>query len=159
MNRTIKLRLLARPPVPVSTAISKTAEGYILASLEKVLGCSFNADAVLPVDIGVRPDAVDLENKIVVEVYARVGEVKGGQLHKIKGDVLKLALIDKRLGPGWRKIICFASDEAAKYIKGKSWVAEAAREFNIEVYVVELPVEQMNKVISAQHRQRMVNPS
>ena len=137
----------------------QTAEGYMLASLQKELGCSFDNHAVLPIDIGVQPDAIDPRNKIVVEVYARIGEVKGGQLHKIKGDVLKLALIDKRLGSGWRKIICFASEEAAKYIKGNSWVAEAAREFNIEVYVVELPEDQKNRVVLAQNRQHMVNPS
>ncbi|MDQ1362260.1 MAG: hypothetical protein QG652_120 [Pseudomonadota bacterium] len=76
--------------------------------------------------------------------------VKGAQLHKIKGDILKLALIEKKLGPGWRKIMCFASNESAKYVQGNSWVAEAAREFGVEIHVVQLPKEQEDKVISAQ---------
>ncbi|MDH5553510.1 MAG: hypothetical protein OEX82_09310, partial [Nitrosomonas sp.] len=133
------------------------AEGYMLTFLQDELGLNFDSNSVLPINIGVKPDAIDPINKVIVEVYAHVGKVKGAQYHKIKGDILKLALIEKRLGTGWRKIICFASNEAAKYIRGKSWVAEAAKEFGVEVYVVELPEEQKNNIISAQKRQRMVN--
>jgi len=135
------------------------AEAYILKALEKQLSLRFDPCAVLPVSVGVQPDAIDLLNKVVVEVYSRVGAVKGAQLHKIKGDVLKLALIGSELGAEWRRILCFASDTAASYVQGKSWVAEAARVFGVEVQVVQLPSEQQTKVVAAQSRQRMVNPS
>lgn len=137
----------------------QVAEKYMLKSLEKNLGLNFDSEAELPIEIGVQPDAIDPINKVIVEAYARVGEVKGAQLHKIKGDILKLALIDKKLGKGWRKIMCFASDEAAKYVQGKSWVAEAAKAFGVDIHVVHLSSEQRNNVVSAQKRQRMVNPS
>ncbi len=142
-----------------SSVEQQTAEKYILAALEVELGCEFDAASELPINIEVRPDAIDPINKIIVEVYAHVGDVKGAQLHKIKGDILKLALIDKRLGTEWRKIMCFASNAAAKYAQGGSWVAEAAREFGVEIHVVKLPEEQKNNIISAQTRQRMVNPT
>jgi len=130
------------------------AEKYMLKFLQEKLGIKFDSDAALPIDIGVKPDAIDPVNKVVVEAYARVGVVKGGQLHKIKGDILKLALIDKKLGSGWKKILCFASDKAAKYVQGNSWVAEAAREFGIEIHLVDLPDVQKTSVIEAQKRQR-----
>jgi hypothetical protein len=136
----------------------QTAEKHMLMSLEKKLGISFDAQASLPVNIGVQPDAIDTSNKIIVEAYARIGKLKGAQLHKVKGDILKLVLIDKKLGGEWRKILCFASEEAAQYALGKSWVAEAAREFKIEVHIIHLTEELKNNVISAQKRQRMVNP-
>jgi len=135
----------------------QTAEEYMLIALQDKLGANFDSSATLPFSLGVKPDAIDPINKIVVEAYARVGAVKGAQLHKIKGDILKLALIEKKLGTGWRKIMCFASDEAAKYVLGKSWVAEAAKEFGVEIHIVHLSDEQKNKVLSAQKRQRMVN--
>jgi hypothetical protein len=137
----------------------QAAETYMLKSLEQKLELHFDPDATLPIEVGVIPDAIDPINKVIVEAYARVGEVKGAQLHKIKGDILKLALIEKMLGEGWRKILCFASDEAAKYVRGKSWVAEAAKVFSVEIQVVHLPLELRNNVVSAQKRQRMVNPS
>lgn len=135
----------------------QTAESFMLESLQEVLGCKFDSFSQLPFELAVKPDAIDLANKIVVEVYARVGEIKGAQLYKIKGDILKLALIEKRLGADWRKIFCFASEEAANYVQGKSWVAEAAREFNVEIFVVELAEDIRDSVVSAQNRQRMVN--
>lgn len=137
----------------------KCAEEYILDRLAEMLGCDFVANPRLPIDISVRPDGIDPSNKIIVEVYARIGKVKGGQSHKIKGDVLKLALLGNRLGSEWRKIMCFASHESASYVEGASWVAEAAREFGIEVCVVELPERLRKRVVSAQQRQRMVNQS
>lgn len=137
----------------------QAAEEYMLNALQKDLGICFDPAAKLPIEVGVQPDAIDPDNKVIVEVYARIGGVKGAQLHKIKGDILKFALIEKKLGKGWRKIMCFASDEAAKYVQGKSWVAEAARVFGVEVRVVQLSLEQRENVMSAQNRQRMVNPS
>lgn len=137
----------------------QTAEEYMLKSLEKNLGICFDPETALPIEVGVQPDAIDPINKVIVEAYARIGEVKGAQLNKIKGDILKLAFIEKKLGKGWRKIMCFASNEAAKYVQGKSWVAEAVRIFGVEIQVVHLPLEQRNNVVSAQKRQRMVNPS
>lgn len=135
------------------------AEAFLLKSLGDELGLSFDTSATIPVSTLVQPDAVDPVNKVVVEVYARVGAVKGAQLHKIKGDILKLALIEKELGPSWRKILCFASHDAAKYVQGKSWVAEAARVFGVEVFVMTLPSDQKDKVLAVQERQRMVNPN
>ena len=135
------------------------AERFILAALEEELELRFDPTATLSIDVGVELDAIDPEKRVVVEAYARVGPVHGAQLHKIKGDILKLALVEKKLGEGWRKIICFASEEAAKYVKGKSWVAEAAREFDVEVHVVKLPEDFESVVIAAQSRQKMVNPS
>ena len=135
----------------------RAAEEYMLISLQNKLGIKFDSETALPIDVGVKPDAIDLTNRVVVEAYARVGEIKGAQLHKIKGDILKLALIEKKLGKEWRKIMCFASEEAAKYVRGKSWVAVAAREFGVEIHVVHLPDEQKNNIMAAQKRQRMIN--
>lgn len=136
----------------------RDAEAYILQSLEAELDATFDPAARLPIAAGVQPDAIDPARKIIVEVYARVGPVKGAQLHKIKGDVLKLALIGHQAGSEWRRILCFASKEPAAYVTGQSWVASAVRHFGIEVVVAPLSEEYRERVKSAQERQRMVNP-
>ncbi|WP_417746716.1 hypothetical protein [Rosistilla oblonga] len=132
-------------------------EKAVLAALETQLSIRFDEGYVTEVNVGVRPDAVNLKEMIVVEVYARIGRVKGAQLHKIKGDILKLALVGNRLGAKWRKILCFASEEAVSYASGKSWVAEAAREFGVEIIVVAIPKEIEASIVAAQNRQKMVN--
>ncbi|MER0305046.1 hypothetical protein ABRZ88_10675 [Vibrio vulnificus] len=135
----------------------QTAVAYILQALALKRGFMFCGDNKLPIDLGVKPDAIDVKNKVVVEVYARVGELKGAQLHKVKGDILKLLLIQEHLGENWRKVLCFASEDAAKYAKGKSWVAKAVSTFGIEVEVIELPVDIRENVLGAQKRQIMTN--
>ena len=144
---------------PSNSLSQQEAQGDILSRLQDKLSIKFDPEPQLPIDIAVQPDAVDSTNKIVVEVYAHIGKLKGSQSHKIKGDLLKLALIGKKLEPGWRKIMCFACEEAAKLVQGQSWVAHAAREFDVEIHVAPLPNERENEVISAQERQRMVNPT
>lgn len=136
----------------------QNAERYILESLATELSASFNPSAQFPIDTQIEPDGIDPTNKIIVEVYARVGSLKGAQYHKIKGDVLKLALIGEQAGSEWRRILCFTSKEAAAYVLGNSWVASAVEHFGIEVMVVPLSDKHESLVLSAQDRQRMVNP-
>ena len=135
----------------------QAAETFLLAALANDLGLNFDDDASLPISISVRPDAIDLSNNVLVEVYARVGELKGAQLHKVKGDILKLVLIERLLDSSWRKILCFGDAAAAAYARGGSWVAEAARVFDIEVVVQPLPSELRENILTAQARQVMVN--
>lgn len=106
----------------------RDAEKYVLQSLETELGATFNPAARLPIASGVQPDAIDPVTKIIVEVYARVGPVKGAQLHKIKGDVLKLAFIGQQAGSEWRRVLCFASEEAAAYVTGKPGLFNAHKQ-------------------------------
>ena len=107
---------------------------------------------------GMRPDGVDMERRTLVEAYAHIGKLKGAQLHKVKGDILKLILLERKLGGIWRKILCFADESEAETARGKSWIAEAVREFEIEVVVTPLPSSLAGRVTEAQSRQRMVNP-
>jgi hypothetical protein len=44
-------------------------------------------------DVEVRPDGVDAERTVFVEVFAHVGKLRGGQRHKVSTDALKLLAI------------------------------------------------------------------
>lgn len=158
VERKTSYQLKMNTPRKSDSLEQQAAEIEMLRALEAKLGLRFDSNATLPIDVGVQPDAIDTKNKTVAEAYARIGAVKGAQLHKIKGDILKLALIGRRLGDDWRKVFCFASNEAAGYASENSWVAEAAHEFAIEVIVVEIPDDVRESVVHAQSRQRMVNP-
>ena len=152
---TLEIKTMARHKS--DSAEQQTAESFILTAIAARLSLQFDVTADL--GIGVKPDGIDPFQKVVVEVYARVGALKGAQLHKVKGDLLKLAFIERKLGHGWRRIMCFGSHEAASFLLGTSWAAEAARAFGIEVLVEPLPIEQAQLVLAAQERQRMVNPT
>ena len=89
------------------------AERYILGEIAKRE--SLNFDDYADLGIGARPDGINQQKKVVVEVYAHIDRLKGAQLHKVKADLLKLTYIERKLGLIWRKIICFVCSEAASY--------------------------------------------
>ncbi len=139
------------------SSAQQDAEATMLSALERELGADFSALPTIDGHPYLRPDAIDFDKKIVVEAFARVGKLKPAQCDKVKGDVLKLIYITRLLGSQWRGILCFASDEAAKYVLGRGWVASAVREFGFEVSVVNLPSETIESIEAAQTRQVMVN--
>lgn len=89
-------------------------------------------------------------HRVACEAYAHVGPLKFGQSRKLATDVLKLAMVDKHLGQGCRKIIVVAGTEAYAWLTGKCWQAGAVREFGIEVMRVELPPNIHAKVLATQ---------
>ena len=152
----IKMKVRARH---VSDSLEqRDAESIMLAELIQSLGLVSDEIVKEQLPARLKPDWIDVKSKTLVEAYAHLGKVKGGQLHKVKGDILKLIFLERKLGGTWRKILCFADEEAAQIVKGKSWLGEAAREFGVEVHVVPLSTQHAQKLRAAQVRQRMVNP-
>lgn len=144
---------------PSDSADQRLAERAVLVALEALWGASFVPGTRLPVDVGVAPDGVDLDRRLVVEVYARVGKLKPAQAHKVRADLFKLAYLRKLLGPEWRVVFCFVDQEAAAFLMGKSWAARAAQAFGVEIVLQELPAPLREQVLAAQSRQRMTNAS
>lgn len=103
-------------------------------------------------------DGVSEHPWIFVEVFAHQGALKGGQRHKVAGDVLKLVTLGKAQ-PEARLILAFADEAAAMSVRNKGWLAEAVSTWGIEVFVVDLPSEVREGLTSAQLRQVMINPS
>jgi len=142
---------------PSDSADQRVAERATLSALEALWGTSFVTGTIVLVEAGVAPDGVDLDRKVVVEVYARVGKLKPAQCHKVRADLFKLAYLRKLLGPEWRVVFCFVDPQAASFLMGKSWAAQAALAFGVEVVVQELPPDLRERVMAAQLRQRMTN--
>jgi hypothetical protein len=140
------------------SAAQRCAEQTMLLDLARLGGYDFTVhpDSAKRLD-GLQPDAVDWTNRVLVEVYARVGHLKGAQLHKVKGDILKLLLLERKLSGAWTKLLCFGDHEAATLLTGRSWVATAASEFGVGLVVVEHSKQTVETLVAAQQRQRMVN--
>ena len=104
----------------------------------------------------VNVNGVGPNESVLVEIFVHVGPLKGGQRHKIQGDVLKLATLAKT-HPASRLILAFADHEAADAVRG--WLAYATSVWGIERRVAALPEKVRAGLIAAQERQRMVNPN
>lgn len=136
----------------------QTAESYILHALSDDLSIELEPKKiVLPSGSSVQIDGVNEKDNILCEIYARIGKLKSSQADKVASDFLKMLLVEKSLGGKWQKHFCFASDEAAASLKGKSWIANVAIEMGIEIHVITLPSSIETSVVEAQNRQRMIN--
>ena len=92
---------------------------------------------------------------VLCEAWARIGEPKSAQRHKIINDALKLIFLEKKLGKVCRKVIIFADEKARQpFISPKSWVSACLKEFKIETELVKLPPNIRKGLIAAQKRQR-----
>ncbi|MFZ2525371.1 MAG: hypothetical protein WAW87_08655 [Candidatus Ferrigenium altingense] len=108
-------------------------------------------------DVAVQLDGIDEDKRVICEAFAHIGNLKAAQSRKVTSDMLKLLLVEKHKTGGWRKILCFADQEAANDFQGKTWRAKAVTEFNFEVIVAKLPLEVLESISTAQKRQQMVN--
>lgn len=137
----------------------RAVEPLIRAGVSKAVGVELVPQS-LRLEHGARVDVdgVAADGSILVEIYAHQGRrLKGAQFHKVARDALKLATLGRNR-PRSRLVIAFADDDAAAFVTGTSWLAEALRAFAIEVVVVELDDDVRAGLRAAQVRQVMVNP-
>ena len=137
------------------------AEKAMISILEKQLSVQLekNRKIILNQEHGIYivPDVYSETSLIIGEIYAHVGKLKPAQSHKIANDILKMLLLEKSTGKCYRKIIAVCDKEVMKSTKGNSFLAEAIRQFEIDVIYLEIEENLKNQIIMAQQRQKMIN--
>ena len=135
-----------------------SAESYIRDALNHEYGLSLKPRKL---DLGggvcVELDGFDEENRVLCEIYARVGRLKGAQPNKLAADILKMELIERKLTMNFRKMIAFCDAEAARSSRSKSWLSYVASELGVDVEVMNIPEDVRVQILIAQERQKMVN--
>ena len=134
------------------------AEVLILEGVNRELGTLMTpAHFQLRGNVKVQLDGIDEEARCLCEIYARIGRLKGSQPDKVASDLLKMQLVKETRGGKWRKVFAFADPDAAKILRGKSWLAAAVARLDVQVLVIDLPEEVRLRIRQAQSRQVMVN--
>jgi hypothetical protein len=95
---------------------------------------------------------------VLVEAWAHVGKVRKAQRDKVRGDLLKLALVTsvlRRSDPAMKieSYLLFADQTAARLLDGKGWPSLAAKEFGVTSRVIPLSVDVIETIKEAQCRQ------
>jgi len=94
------------------SAVQHRAEGVIRKLLAMRLGVSLEPMVIaLGAGAPVHVDAVSPDGLVLAEIFARQGELKGGQQKKVAIDALKLITV-RRERPGAQLVIAFADQEA-----------------------------------------------
>jgi len=97
-------------------------------------------------------DAISADEKTVVEIYVRQGDLKPGHRRKIAMDALKLVALK---GKFEHRILLFAHEPIKRELeKTNTWLAQAIKQAGIEVEVVQLGPAQKKQITQAQERQR-----
>ena len=138
------------------------AEEEIFEHLSNSTGISdlkSDPDLALNGDDGtfIRPDIYSMSERIIGEIHSHIGRLKPSQLHKVAADLLKMLLYDKTSGVTHRKWIVVCSKEEEEQLKGGSYLAEAIRQFDVEIIRVDISTETCQALKDAQERQKMVN--
>jgi xanthine/CO dehydrogenase XdhC/CoxF family maturation factor len=112
---------------------------------------------MLPDGPTVHVDGINKERRLVCEVYAHIGRMRGAQNHKVAHDILKLWAIGQCCGGDWRKLLCFVDKEARRAVVNNSWLAWVCHCIGIEIELVPLSRGLHDAVSKAQQRQFMMN--
>jgi hypothetical protein len=141
------------------SAVQRRAEEVIRGLLARRLGVPLAPRTIkLAAGAPVQVDAASNDGKVLAEIFARQGPLKGGQQKKVAIDTLKLITVHREQ-PAERLVICFADREASAYATGGGWVAQALRTWGVQVEVVDLPTDLRAEILAAQAGQTMVNPA
>lgn len=139
--------------------VQRKAEEIIFENLKSKLKCNdlqSNARILISKEnnIWICPDFYSEEKQIIGEIHTHLGKLKSAQLHKIEGDILKMLLFEKcHNGERYRKMIVVCDIEEYNQLSGNSFVAEAIRKFDIELYHVPLEQAQINEIKQAMQEQ------
>jgi hypothetical protein len=103
----------------------------------------------------VEVDGCDTHRTILVECWAHQGAPKSAQRHKVLADALKLTWIASTIYPRLRLIVCMSDPAAAAPFQptARSWAAQALRDLEIAIHVVDLPEATRQEIRAAQQRQ------
>lgn len=139
------------------SAVQRRAEEVIRALLVQRLGVDL-APATIKLAAGapVQVDAASPDRRVLAEIFARQGALKGGQQKKVAIDTLKLLTV-RREHPDTKLVIAFADTAAAAYATGGGWLAQALRTWDVDIEIVDIPQNLRDEILAAQAGQKMVN--
>ncbi len=143
---------------PSDSNVQQDVETELLDLLARKLGYHLEPhDIKLNDKSSIQIDGFSSDGRILCEIYAHVGALRGGQFDKVAADILKLNLAAGRKGSQWRKILLFADSQARKVLRGSSWLAVACSDNHVDIEVAEISQQAKEKIAAAQKRQKMVN--
>lgn len=139
----------AGPPVPAAVTgyaatlneahasdslAQRDAEPLIIAAIAEHVGVPL-APARVVFDDGVRVelDGASEDRKVLVEAYAHIGALRGGQPKKLATDAFKLLWAGRKL-EATRLVIAVIDVEVEQYLmRPKAWLTAALRDSGVEV--------------------------
>jgi hypothetical protein len=139
---------------PGDSLEQREAETAMVRLLSERIGIDLKPEPIqLPEGGWLQLDGFSVSPRVACEAWAHQGEAKSAQKDKVTKDILKLMFIRAVTQTETRLILLFSDEAAAKFLRGRSWRAQAMRSLGIEIQVVDVPTDVRDKIIAAQKRQ------
>jgi hypothetical protein len=139
------------------SSVQRRAEEVIRGLLAERLRVDLAPRTIkLPDGAPVQVDAASPDGRVLAEIFARQGALKGGQQKKVAIDTLKLITVRCHHPNTWL-VLCFADEAAAAYATGGGWLAQALRTWDVTVETIDIPQDLRDEILAAQKGQKMVN--
>lgn len=94
---------------------------------------------------------------IIGEIYAGIDKINAGSRKKVITDCFKMVYAEKLLGYPCEKRLIFIDEKIKKVFIGDSWIAKAINAYKIDVKVIEISIEEMNKLRVTKKLQQLCN--
>ncbi len=131
-------------------------EPLVLGILAKQTGLTYASERIQCGDEYVEIDGVgrNANSTVVelVEVYARQGKLKGGQMKKPTDDAARLMLARLHIAGAPKLRLAWCSEEAVRQVQN-GWRGKALEAMGVELSHVALEVSQAASITAAQARQ------
>ncbi len=133
------------------------AETEAIAALQVQLGVQLTQTVSIPLPLGGRLelDAATSDLSVLCEVFAHQGRPRGGQIHKVARDAFKLiyarSVVDR--APPARLVLCLTDAAAAAPFLATGWMAQALKQFSVDLVVIDLSEPTRLAIAAAQVRQ------
>ena len=151
-------RTIAVAAHPSDSEVQRHAESVLVQAVAAKLSVALSKQTLkLPGGATVQLDGCNREERVACEAFARQGDMKSGQKRKLGNDILKLILVERRMGGAWRKILVVAGEGARASLSGGSWQALAVSEFGIDVLHAPFDAAISAEVLTAEKLQVMTN--
>ena len=93
---------MPKTPHASDSTEQRSAEVALRELINVTLGCTLHPETLdLGSGVKINVDGIDRSNRMLCEVYSRIGRLKGSQPDKVAGDMLKLMLAERMLGGTW----------------------------------------------------------
>jgi hypothetical protein len=146
--------VLAPNVLPGDSTAQRECEIVMINLASQTLGVVLTkAKIPLPNGCYAEVDGRSEDGTVLCEAWAHHGAPKSGQKFKVIADAAKLFVAGRALGDSAQKFLVLADEAAASWFKGKSWMAQALREMDVQILIVDIPQPVRDSVLAAQKRQ------
>ncbi|WP_418262227.1 hypothetical protein [Flavobacterium faecale] len=142
---------------PSDSAKQREIELFIVNEIAKKENLIFEEKKTIIEEVAFEFDFYHKEKKIIGEIYAGIEKISAGSRKKVITDCFKLVYAEKLLGYPCKKRLVFIDENIKKVFTGKSWVANAIKEFGIIIDVIPISQEIMNELIEIKKIQQCSN--